>query len=70
MNTAETVLDLPLEKQQELAKGCGMSLEEWREDRKISLSRLDAHKITGYFDEETSARLEAKMLSGTPRSQS
>lgn len=61
-----SLLDLPLEKQKECAARRGMTMEEWVKHQHESDERLRNHKITGYFDEETSARLVAKMLSGTP----
>lgn len=61
-----SLLDLPLEKQKAFAAKYGMSLEEWQAEECESDRLLAAHKITGYFDEETSKRFQEKMLSGTP----
>lgn len=66
MNERRTVLDLPIEEQRKLAERRGISLEAWREREHETERMFAEHKITGYFDEETSRRFQAKMLSGTP----
>lgn len=63
-----SLLDLPLEKQKECADRRGMTMDEWVKHQRESDERMRNHQITGYMDAETSARFEAKMLSGTPTS--
>lgn len=68
MTRQMTVLDLPIEKQKELAQRSGKTLATWQEETRAMFKEMDefmSHVDKEYMDEETSKHFANKMKSAT-----